>query len=70
MKRQKFYLSPMKGLSVLDICCGCGVVSEYYSKEGAKVTGIDISAECMDRATIRSQRYGFSAKFQVANSEN
>ena len=57
-------------LSVLDVCCGSGMISEYYAKEGAKVTGIDISPECIDRTKIRSQRYGFSAKFQIADSRN
>ncbi len=61
---------PIKGLSVLDICCGSGMISEYYAKKGAKVTGTDLSFECIERAKIRSQRYGFSAKFQGADSEN
>jgi len=61
---------PIKGLSVLDICCGSGMISEYYAKKGTKVTGTDLSFECIERAKIRSQRYGFSAKFQMADSEN
>ena len=61
---------PIKGLSVLDICCGSGMISEYYTKEGTVVTGTDISPECIERARVRAQRYGFSSKFQVADSEN
>ncbi len=61
---------PIKALTVLDICCGSGMISEYYAKEGAIVTGTDISPECIKRAKIRSRRYGFLAKFQVADSEN
>jgi ubiquinone/menaquinone biosynthesis C-methylase UbiE len=61
---------PVKDLLVLDVCCGSGMISEYYAREGAEVTGIDISPECIDRAKMRSQRYGFSAKFQVADSKN
>lgn len=60
----------IKGLLVLDICCGSGMISEYYAREGSEVTGIDISLECIKRSKIRSQRYGFSAKFMVADSEN
>lgn len=60
----------IKGLSVLDICCGSGMISEYYAKKGTKVTGTDLSFECIERAKIRSQKYGFSAKFQVADSKN
>lgn len=60
----------IRGLSVLDICCGSGMTSEYYVKEGTDVTGTDISPECIKRAKIRLQKYGFSAKFQMADSEN
>lgn len=61
---------PIEGLSVLDICCGSGMISEYYANKGAKVTGTDISPDCIKRAKIRSQKYGFSVKFQVTDSEN
>jgi len=61
---------PIKKLSLLDICCGSGMISEYYVRVGAKVTGIDISSACIERAKIRSQKYGFSANFQLANSVN
>lgn len=61
---------PIKGLSVLDICCGSGMFSEFYAKKGAEVTGIDISDDCINRAKIRAERYGFSANFQIGDSEN
>ena len=53
VKRQKFRLFPIKGLSVLDICCGSGMVSEYYAREGAEVTETDISPECVERTEIQ-----------------
>ncbi len=61
---------PIKGLPVLDICCGYGMVSEYYAKEGAKVSGIDLSPEAVGRASIRSKRYDFQAEFRIADSTN
>jgi len=33
----------LKHLSVLDICCGSGMISEYYARKGAKVSGTDLS---------------------------
>lgn len=61
---------PIKGLSVLDICCGSGMISEYYAKKGAKVSGIDLSPEAIGRASIRSKRYDFQAEFRIADSTN
>lgn len=61
---------PIKGLSVLDICCGSGMISEYYAKKGAKVSGIDLSPEAVERASIRSKRYNFQAEFRIADSTN
>lgn len=58
----------IRGLSVLDICCGSGMISEYYDKKGAKVSGIDLSPEAVERASIRSKRYDFQAEFRIADS--
>ena len=60
----------IKGLSVLDICCGSGMISEYYAKNGARVSGIDLSPEAVERARIRSKRYDFQAEFSIADSTN
>ncbi len=59
---------PIKGLKVLDVCCGSGMISEYYAKKGADVTGIDMSPESIERAKIRKQRFGFEADFSVADA--
>jgi len=61
---------PIRGLAVLDICCGSGMISEYYAKKGAKVSGIDLSPEAVERASIRSKRYNFQAEFKIADSTN
>jgi len=58
----------LKDLSVLDICCGSGMMSEYYAKKGAKVSGIDLSPEAVERASIRSKKYNFQAEFRIADS--
>jgi 2-polyprenyl-3-methyl-5-hydroxy-6-metoxy-1,4-benzoquinol methylase len=56
------------GVSVLDICCGSGMISEYYANYGAKVTGIDLSEEAISRAKTRKERYNFEADFKVADA--
>jgi len=58
----------IRGLSVLDICCGSGMMSEYYAKKGVKVSGIDLSPEAVERASIRSKRYDFQTEFRIADS--
>jgi len=55
---------------MLDICCGSGMVSEYYAEKGAVVTGIDYSEEAIVRANIRSEKYQLNAKFKVGDAEN
>lgn len=59
---------PIKDLSLLDICCGSGMLSEYYAIAGAYVTGIDISPEALNRAKIRKERYKFNAQFRIFNA--
>jgi len=60
----------IKGLHVLDICCGSGMISEYYAKSGGKVTGVDLSEEAIERTKARKKRYKFEAEFKVANAIN
>jgi len=59
---------PIENLKVLDSCCGSGMISEYYARNGAKVTGIDLSEDAIERARIRKERYKFEAYFRVANA--
>jgi len=58
----------VKNMSVLDVCCGSGMISEYYAKAGAKVIGIDLSGEAIERAKTREERYNFEADFKVADA--
>lgn len=58
------------GRSVLEVCCGSGMMSEKFARAGATVTGIDFSPAAVARACERARRYGFAARFLVADAEN
>lgn len=60
----------LTGLSVLEVCCGSGMLSEKFARAGAIVTGSDFSTAAISRARERAGRYGFSATFLVADAEN
>jgi len=69
-KALKMLPFPVKGLSVLDVCCGSGMFSEYLAKKQAIVTGVDLSQEAIERAHIRKKKHGFEAYFMVADATN
>ena len=48
----------MKGLKILDIGCGGGLISEPMARLGAKVTGIDASEKNVKIAEIHSKKSG------------
>src|SRR5262245_10172020 len=56
--------------TVLEVCCGSGMLAEELARRGAKVTGIDFSPEAVARAQERARRYGFAARFLVADAEH
>src|ERR1700722_11842743 len=43
--------------SVLELCCGSGMISESFAMAGATVTGIDFSPAAIERAHERVRRY-------------
>eukprot|EP00386_Alphamonas_edax_P004514 GDKI01014229.1.p1 GENE.GDKI01014229.1~~GDKI01014229.1.p1 ORF type:complete len:331 (-),score=57.69 GDKI01014229.1:24-1016(-) len=46
-------LKPLKGLRVLDVGCGGGILTEALGKLGAKVTAVDMSEESVKAAEAR-----------------
>ncbi len=59
----------LAGQTVLEVCCGSGLMTEALSRRGARVTGIDVSAGALARARERARRYAFRAIFHVADAE-
>lgn len=60
------------GAEALDFCCGGGPVSLTMAQCGARVTGIDISAESVETARARLAEHGFAerSRFEVGDAEN
>jgi len=56
--------------SVLEICCGSGMMSEKFARHGARVTGLDFSGSAIARARERARRFGFDARFLIGDAEN
>ena len=47
---------PLKGLKILDIGCGGGLMSEPMSRLGAEVTGIDASLKNIKVAKLHAEK--------------
>ena len=60
----------LEGLSVLDIGCGGGLISEPISRLGAKVTGIDASEKNINIAKLHSKKSGLNINYINTSPEN
>jgi ubiquinone/menaquinone biosynthesis C-methylase UbiE len=49
-------VDPKKGMKILDVACGQGYFSRLFAKNGAQVTGCDISPELIELATKNSPK--------------
>lgn len=61
--------APFAGLSLLDIGCGGGLVSEPMSRLGFTVTGIDAGEENVGVARVHAERLGLSIAYETAGPE-
>lgn len=58
------------GLSLLDIGCGAGLVSEPMSRMGAAVTGLDLSEATIAAARHHAQDGGLTIDYRAGSAEN
>lgn len=58
--------TPLKGLRVLDIGCGGGLLSEPLSRMGADVTGIDLAPAHIEGAAQHAAEAGLKIDYRVA----
>lgn len=58
------------GESVLDVGCGPGILSILLSSKGLECTGIDYSAEMINKARENSAEFGTSPKLQRMDAQS
>lgn len=56
-----------KQLNILDLGCGPGLYTEYYSKKGHKVTGVDISENSIEYAQNQARLKSLDISYINAN---
>lgn len=61
---------PLRGLRVLDIGCGGGLVAEPMARLGAEVVGIDASAENIGIARAHAAESGLDIAYRAAAAED
>jgi 2-polyprenyl-6-hydroxyphenyl methylase/3-demethylubiquinone-9 3-methyltransferase len=62
-------LKSLKGLNLLDVGCGGGILSEPLSRLGAKVTGIEPAAESIVVAKAHAREAGLTIEYRAATAE-
>jgi 2-polyprenyl-6-hydroxyphenyl methylase/3-demethylubiquinone-9 3-methyltransferase len=60
---------PLQGISILDIGCGGGLLSEPMARLGAKVTSIDASEKNIKIASLHAQNVGLDIDYQCISAE-
>ena len=60
---------PLRGLTVLDIGCGGGILAESMARLGAKVTGIDVVEKNIAIATQHAESSGLKVTYQLGTVE-
>lgn len=58
----------VKPLTVLDVCCGTGNVSDLMEDEGYQVTGFDLSAQMIEKAKSKAAQSGSLVEYLVADA--
>ena len=69
-KLQKNKGNYLKGVNILDIGCGGGLISEPMARLGAKVTGIDASEKNINIAKLHSKKSGLQINYLNTSPEN
>jgi len=60
---------PLQGLSVLDVGCGGGILSESMARLGASVHGIDVVEKNVGIARAHAQETGVAVRYERSSAE-
>lgn len=61
--------SPLKGLNILDIGCGGGLLCEPMSRLGANVTGVDPANRTIEAASKHAKNMGLDINYRATRAE-
>lgn len=61
--------APLRGLRVLDIGCGGGLLAEAMARAGAAVTGIDVTARNIEVARLHARAAGLDIDYRHLGAE-
>ncbi|OED42441.1 bifunctional 3-demethylubiquinol 3-O-methyltransferase/2-polyprenyl-6-hydroxyphenol methylase [Chromatiales bacterium (ex Bugula neritina AB1)] len=62
--------TPLDGLTVADIGCGGGILTESLARAGATVTGIDLSEAALDVAKLHAAEEQLSINYECIATED
>lgn len=62
-------LAPRSGERFLDVACGTGGVALIAAREGAEVTGLDLSADQLGKARAAAEAEGLEIRFDEGDCE-
>jgi len=63
-------MTPLEGLTLLDVGCGGGLISEPLARMGATVTGIDASERNVGTARAHAERSGIEVDYRCTTAED
>lgn len=68
--RDEAAIRPFEGLTLLDVGCGGGLLSEPLARMGFAVTGIDAGAKNVAVAALHAEQSGIAIDYRVSTPEN
>ncbi|MFN7038834.1 MAG: bifunctional 2-polyprenyl-6-hydroxyphenol methylase/3-demethylubiquinol 3-O-methyltransferase UbiG [Alphaproteobacteria bacterium] len=63
------HVNPLKGLKILDIGCGGGLLSEPFARLGADVMSIDASEKNIKIASLHAEKMGIDINYRCISVE-
>lgn len=68
--RDRRDLKSLKGLSILDVGCGGGLLSEPLARLGADITGVEPAAASVEAAKLHAAEAGIDIAYRAAAAED